>query len=294
MLEWDLPFAKWFVGGTLNASVNCVDRHVAEGRGDKVAFHWVGEPEGERRTITYEDLKREVCRAANALVELGVAAGDRVAIYMPMIPEAVVAMLACARIGAPHSVVFGGFSADALSGRILDLGAQVVITADGGYRRGAVAELKPNVDEALAAVSGRAARCWSSGAPAIRSTGTEGRDHWWHELVDRQPDTHEAESFDSEHPLVHHVHERYDGPAEGHPSHDRRLPASHVDDAPVGVRPEAATPTSFGPRPTSDGSPVTATSSTGRFATAPPRSCTRGRPTRAGATGGGGSSRSSV
>ena len=123
VLEWELPFAKWFVGGKLNAAVNCVDRHVTEGRGDKVAFHWVGEPEDDRRTITYEDLMREVCRAANALQELGVLAGDRVAIYMPMIPEAVVAMLACARIGAPHSVVFGGFSADALSGRILDLGA---------------------------------------------------------------------------------------------------------------------------------------------------------------------------
>jgi acetyl-CoA synthetase len=200
VLEWELPFARWFTGGKLNATVNCVDRHVAEGRGDKVAFHWVGEPEQDRRTITYEDLKREVCRAANALVELGVVAGDRVAIYMPMIPEAVVAMLACARIGAPHSVVFGGFSADALSGRILDLGARVVLTADGGYRRGAVAELKPNVDEALK-------RCPDvSSVVVVRRTGQQvdwevGRDHWWHELVDRQLDTHAAESFDSEHPL---------------------------------------------------------------------------------------------
>jgi acetyl-CoA synthetase len=199
-LEWDLPFAKWFIGGKLNASVNCVDRHVSEGRGAKVAFHWVGELESDIRTITYSDLKSEVCRAANALVELGVASGDRVAIYMPMIPEAVVAMLACARIGAPHSVVFGGFSADALSERILDLGAEVVITADGGYRRGAVSELKPNVDQALLRCPG------VRSVLVVRRTGqdvawSQGRDHWWHELVERQPDTHDAEAFDSEHPL---------------------------------------------------------------------------------------------
>src|SRR6202044_3208521 len=143
VLEWELPFAKWFIGGKLNASVNCVDRHVAAGRGDKVAYHWVGEPEGDTRTITYADLLGMVCQAANALSELGVAAGDRVAIYMPMIPETIVAMLACARLGAPHSVVFGGFSADALRGRILDCDAHFVITADGGYRRGAGAALKP-------------------------------------------------------------------------------------------------------------------------------------------------------
>ncbi len=150
VLEWDLPFSEWFVGGRLNACVNCVDRHVAAGRGDKVAYHWVGEPEGEARTITYADLQRMVCRAANALVELGVQAGDRVAIYMPMIPETVVAMLACARLGAPHSVVFGGFSAAALAGRIIDADAQVVITADGGFRRGTAVPLKANVDEAVA------------------------------------------------------------------------------------------------------------------------------------------------
>ena len=121
MLDWDdPPFAKWFVGGKLNASVNCVDRHVEAGHGDKVAFHWVGEPEDDTRTITYAELKDEVCRAANALTELGVSAGDRVAIYMPMIPETAIAMLACARIGAPHTVVFGGFSADALASRIDD------------------------------------------------------------------------------------------------------------------------------------------------------------------------------
>ena len=141
VLEWNLPFAKWFLGGKLNVSYNCVDRHVEAGRGDKVAFFWEGEP-GDTRTITYADLQREVCKAANALVELGVRAGDVVAIYMPMIPETVATMLACARLGAPHTVVFGGFSADALKGRILDCDARVVVTADGGYRRGDASALE--------------------------------------------------------------------------------------------------------------------------------------------------------
>src|ERR1700753_3180997 len=133
VLDWSKPpFAKWFVGGKLNVAVNCVDRHVAAGKGDKVAYYWQGD-RGDNRTITSSDLKDEVCRAANALTELGVEKGDRVAIYMPMIPETVVAMLACARIGAPHTVVFGGFSADALADRIVDCGAKVVITSDGGY-----------------------------------------------------------------------------------------------------------------------------------------------------------------
>jgi acetyl-CoA synthetase len=200
VLDWDLPYAKWFVGGRLNAAYNCVDRHVEAGRGDRVAFHWVGEPEGDTRTITYADLQKMVCQAANALVELGVEAGDRVAIYLPMIPEAVVAMLACARLGAPHSVVFGGFSAEALSSRILDADARVVITADGGYRRGAASALKPHVDQALE-------HCPDVRAVVVvRRTGqavdwAEGRDVWWHELVDRQEDTHEAASFDAEQPL---------------------------------------------------------------------------------------------
>ena len=133
VLDWsNPPFAKWFVGGRLNASYNCVDRHVENGLGDKVAYHWVGEPEGDTRDITYAELKDQVCQAANALTELGVKAGDRVAIYMPMIPETVVAMLACARLGAPHTVVFGGFSSQALVDRIQDCDARVVITADGG------------------------------------------------------------------------------------------------------------------------------------------------------------------
>ena len=134
-LEWDLPFAKWFTGGQLNVAYNCVDRHVENGLGDKVAYHWIGEP-GDTKTITYADLQREVSKTANALLELGIRTGDRVAIYMPMIPELPIAMLACARIGAPHTVVFGGFSAEALAGRIVDSQAKLVITADGGWRRG--------------------------------------------------------------------------------------------------------------------------------------------------------------
>jgi acetyl-CoA synthetase len=198
-LEWDPPFAKWFVGGKLNVAYNCVDRHVEAGHGDQVAYHWEGEP-GDTRTITYADLKREVSKAANALTELGVSAGDRVAIYMPMIPETAIAMLACARIGAPHSVVFGGFSSDALKGRIQDADARVVITADGGYRRGAPSALKPAVDEALK-------HCPDvRNVLVVRRTGQdvewqEGRDVWWHDLVDRQSEEHTPEAFDAEHPL---------------------------------------------------------------------------------------------
>ncbi|MGW3097573.1 acetate--CoA ligase [Streptomyces sp. NPDC001102] len=200
VLDWSrAPFARWFTGGRLNAAHNCLDRHVAAGNGDRVAFHWEGEP-GDTRTLTYADLRDEVCRAANALVSLGVHTGDRVAIYMPMIPETVVAMLACARIGAPHTVVFGGFSAEALRGRILDCDAHVVITADGGYRRGSPSALKPAVDEALR-------ECPDvRSVLVVRRTGqevdwTDGRDVWWHDLVAGQPAEHEAEAFDSEHPL---------------------------------------------------------------------------------------------
>ncbi len=200
VLDWsNAPFAKWFVGGTLNAAYNCVDRHVVAGHGDRVAYHWEGEP-GDTRTITYADLQQQVCRAANALLELGVHKGDRVALYLPMIPETVVAMLACARLGAPHTVVFGGFSAEALRGRILDCGATLVITADGGYRRGSAAALKPAVDEALADCPD------VRHTLVVRRTGqdvawNDGRDVWWHDVVDRQSDQHEAEPMDAEHPL---------------------------------------------------------------------------------------------
>ncbi len=199
VLDWQPPFAKWFVGGQLNVAYNCLDRHVEAGRGDKVAFHWEGEP-GDTRTITYAQLTDEVRKAANALLELGVTKGERVAIYMPMIPETVVAMLACARIGAPHTVVFGGFSADALRSRIDDCDARLVITADGGYRRGAASALKPAVDEAVAATP------QVRNVLVVRRTGqdvawTEGRDLWWHDVVDRQSAEHTAEPHDAEHPL---------------------------------------------------------------------------------------------
>src|SRR5687767_8439621 len=149
VLEWEAPYAKWFLGGELNISENCLDRHVKAGKGSKVAYHWEGEP-GDTRAITYEDLLGMTSRAANALKELGVKKGDRVAIYMPMIPELPAAMLACARIGAPFTVVFGGFSAEALAGRINDSAAKLVITADGGYRKGNVVPLKKNADDAIA------------------------------------------------------------------------------------------------------------------------------------------------
>ncbi|ROP39016.1 acetate--CoA ligase [Saccharothrix texasensis] len=200
VLDWsDAPFAKWFVGGKLNVAYNCVDRHVESGHGDQVAIHWEGEP-GDSRAITYADLQREVSKAANALIELGVGAEDRVAIYMPMVPEAIFAMLACARLGAMHSVVFGGFSAEALRTRIEDSRAKLVITTDGQYRRGNPAALKPAVDEAVAKAAS------VEHVLVVKRTDTEvdwteGRDVWWHDVVDRQSDQHTPEAFDSEHPL---------------------------------------------------------------------------------------------
>jgi len=196
ILEWKLPFAKWFVGGRLNASYNCVDRHVEAGRGDRVAFHWEGEP-GDTRTVTYADLLAEVSRFANVLKSLGVSRGDRVAVYMPMIPELPVAMLACARLGAAHSVVFGGFSADALRDRINDAEARVVITADGGWRRGAAVQLKANADAAMAATP------TVEHVVVVRRTGadismTEGRDHWYHNLMEGASEDCPPEPMDSE------------------------------------------------------------------------------------------------
>jgi acetyl-CoA synthetase len=200
-LDWtQAPFAKWFVGGELNVAYNCTDRHVEAGLGDRVAIHFEGEP-GDTRTITYAELTDEVKRAANALTQLGVQKGDRVAIYLPMIPEAAVAMLACARIGAAHSVVFGGFSADALRSRIEDAEAKVVITADGGYRRGKPSPLKPAVDAALA--KGAAS---ITNVVVVRRTGaqvdwTEGRDLWWDDVVGSASPDHEAQPMDAEQPL---------------------------------------------------------------------------------------------
>jgi acetyl-CoA synthetase len=199
VLDWsNPPFAKWFLGGELNIAYNCVDRHVEAGLGDRVAIHWEGEP-GDTRTITYAELLKLVSQAANTLTELGIEAGDRVAIYLPMIPEAAVAMLACARIGATHSVVFGGFSVDALSTRIQDADAKLVITADGGYRRGKPSALKPTVDNAVA-------QCPSiEHVLVVRRTGEDvawgEKDLWWHETVEQASPEHTAQSFDSEHPL---------------------------------------------------------------------------------------------
>jgi acetyl-CoA synthetase len=196
VLEWDLPFAKWFVGGALNVSVNCLDRHVRAGGGDKIAYYFEGEP-GDRRTLTYAELLADVCRFANALRALGIRKGDRVAIYMPMIPELPIAMLACARVGAAHSVVFGGFSADALAGRIQDAGARVLITADGGWRRGQKVPLKHSADEAVA-------RCPSiEHVVVVARTGedvpmTPDRDLPYAELVDGQSAECEPEEMDSE------------------------------------------------------------------------------------------------
>lgn len=196
VLEWDLPFAKWFIGGKLNVSYNCLDRHVIAGRGDKIAYHWEGEP-GDTRTITYAQLLEEVCRFANALKELGVQKGDRVAIYMPMIPELPVAMLACARVGAAHSVVFGGFSSDALRDRINDAQAKVVITADGGWRRGQPAALKPAVDVAMEE-SPSIEHCVVVRRTEQATDMQAKRDHWYHELIATQPTECPPEPMDSE------------------------------------------------------------------------------------------------
>ena len=194
--EWNVPYAKWFVGGKLNVSYNCLDRHVLAGNGDKVAIHWEGEP-GDTRTITYSELLVEVEKFSNVLKSLGVVKGDRVNIYLPMIPEAAVAMLSCARIGAAHSVVFGGFSSQALADRINDAEAKVLITADGGYRRGEVFELKPAADKAIASTP------TIEHVVVVKRGGNKvnmvsGRDHWYHDLMATASDNCPAEPMDSE------------------------------------------------------------------------------------------------
>ncbi|WP_226353730.1 acetate--CoA ligase [Pseudonocardia sp. ICBG601] len=236
VLDWQPPFAKWFVGGELNVAYNCADRHVEAGNGDRVAIHWEGEP-GDSRTITYADLQREVSKTANALTELGVGKGDRVAIQLPMIPEAVFSMLACARLGALHSVVFGGFSPGALKARIEDAEAKVLITSDGQYRRGKPAPMKENTDEAVAGTS-------IEKVLVVKRTETDvpwtdGRDVWWHDVVDGASDQHTPESFDSEHPLFILYTSGTHREAEGHPAHLRRLPHAVRVHPQRGVRPQA-------------------------------------------------------
>jgi acetyl-CoA synthetase len=199
VLEWERPHAKWFVGGKTNVSYNCLDRHLSTHRRNKAALIWEGEP-GELRTLTYQQLHSEVCRFANVLKRAGVEKGDRVALYMPLIPELAIAMLACARLGATHSIIFGGFSSTALIDRINDAGCKLVVTADGGYRRGSEVKLKPAVDEALKETP------TVKSCIVVRRTGTrvsmeEGRDYWWHELMETASADCPAEELDSEHPL---------------------------------------------------------------------------------------------
>lgn len=199
VLEWKLPFAKWFVGGKINISYNCLDRHLSTWRKNKAALIWEGEP-GDSRTLTYQELHREVCKFANVLKQLNVSKGDRIAIYMPLVPELAIAMLACARIGATHSIIFGGFSSQALVDRINDAEAKLVVTADGGYRRGTVVPLKQNVDEALKQTPS------IESVVVLKRTGSEihmepGRDYWWGGLMEVASDVCEAEKLDSEHPL---------------------------------------------------------------------------------------------
>ena len=262
VLEWDLPFARWFGDGELNVAYNCLDRHVEAGKGDKVAFHWEGEP-GDTRTVTYADLLDEVCRFTNVLKGLGVVKGDRVAIYMPMIPELPVAMLSCARLGAAHSVVFGGFSPDSLIDRINDAEAKVVVTADGGWRRGSASGLKVNVDAALDATPS------ITDVVVVRRTGqdvdmVEGRDHWYHDLMADAECRLPGRADGGRAAPVPALHVGDHGQAQGDHAHHRGLPD------PGGLLPQGASststrrPTSTGARRTSAGSPATATSSTGR------------------------------
>jgi acetyl-CoA synthetase len=199
VLVWNEPHAQWFAGGRLNASYNCLDRHVLGGRKNKAAIVWEGEP-GDSRVLRYQDLHREVCKFANVLKGLGIKAGDRVTIYMPMVPELAIAMLACARIGAPHSIVFGGFSADAVADRNNDAKARLLITADGGWRRGKVVPLKQNVDDALAK-SPTVEKCIVFNRCDQTVEMKPGRDQWWHELMANASADCPAEPFDSEHPL---------------------------------------------------------------------------------------------
>lgn len=202
VLDWsEAPFAKWFADGTLNVAYNCVDRHVEAGHGDRVAIHWEGEPVGDQRSLTYSDLQAEVCKAANALTDLGLVAGDRVAIYLPLIPEAVIAMLACARLGIMHSVVFAGFTAKALRARIADADAKLLITSDGQFRRGKPAPLKHAADDAVSGPDSPIEHVLVVRRTGIDVNWNDGRDLWWHDVVDAASPEHTPEPFGAEQPL---------------------------------------------------------------------------------------------
>ena len=289
VLDWsDPPFAKWFVGGKLNASYNCLDRHVEAGRGDRVAFHWRGE-EGEERDVTYADLHRDVQRFANALKDHGIEPGDVVGIFLPMIPEVVVAMLACARIGAPHNVVFGGFSPESVKERMEFSDAKALITVDGARRKGKTAPIKRQVDEVMGDVASlETIVVVRQHRRGLRDAGRPRR------LVRRRDGGRRrrvpGRAARRRAPAVHPLHVGLDGEAEGHPAHHRRLPDRRGLHAPRGLRPQARVRRRTGARPTSAGSPATPTSSTGRSPTARPVSCTRARRTTRTRTSGGRSS----
>jgi acetyl-CoA synthetase len=252
ILDWEAPYAKWFVGGKLNVAHNCVDRHVEAGHGDQVAYHWEGEP-GDTRTITYADLLDEVQRAANALKALGVGKGDRVAVYLPMIPELPITMLACARIGAVHSVVFGGFSAAALRDRINDSECKVLVTADGGHRRGSVAPLKPAADEALADTPSIEKVLVVRGARTT-SRWTDGRDVWWHDARRRAAGRRLPRRADGQRgPALPALHLGHHGQAQGHHAHHRWATSPRWPTRTGTCSTSSPTRTSTGAPPTSAG-----------------------------------------
>ena len=241
LLEWEPPYAKWYLGGKLNVCFNCVDRHVEAGKGGKVAYYWEGEPEDDRRELTFADLQAEVVRFANALKELGVKKGTPVGIYMGMVPELPIAMLACARLGAPHTVVFGGFSAESLAGRLNDMECELLITQDEAWRRGTTVPLKRNADEALARHAAYGAASFSGG-PATTSRCRRAAIVWWHDLVENQSDDPRvvpAGAHGLRGPALPPLHERHDREAEGDRPHDGRLPRRRGGDPPLHLRRQA-------------------------------------------------------
>ena len=237
-LVWKEPFAEWFVGGQTNASYNCLDRNLAAGLGDRTAILFEGEP-GDTRRLTYAELHREVCKFANVLKDLGIGAGDRVSIYMPMVPELPIAMLACARIGAIHSVIFAGFSAEAIADRNRDAGAKLQITADGSWRRGKLLPLKETVDEALAKSPDRREmrRPPPRRRPDVKVNMQPGRDFWWHELMAKASTDCPAASDGQRSATVHPLHQRFHRQTQGHQAHHGRLQPLRQENVRVGVRP---------------------------------------------------------